>query len=498
MGNPSLFDDFSKQSRKGIFVIYIQLLFKAFKATWFLGILCIQQFSKVPDIARVWIYVGLFVFFLFFLMRAFLIYSNFLFKVEAQHFILKEGVLRKKNTSISFDRIQNINFKQNIIQQLINVYEVSIETAGSQSTEISIKALTLESAEALKIALTTTKNNKLIDTPKEAKPLLKIGFFELLKVSLTENHLQNLFIFMALVFGLLQQVNEVFENVAYDEVVLNQIDIDSKGILTSIALFAMLLLILIGIGMLSSVVRMVLFHFNLTLFIKDSAFEITQGLLTKKSIILNRSKVQSVTISTNPIKRKLGISFITFKQAASGKVKKRQQKLIRIIGCLPQHISAIKSVLYANKSMDSQVRFSSDSYYLFRMYMRSILALLSINGILIFMLQDLIWLVLNSILIPVLILFVHLKYRKAFYQFDQDVLVVGNGRIETHITYLPLFKVQNIKMKQTLFQKRRNVVNIVLQTASGKIRIPCIEKKRALALYNYILFKVESNTESWI
>lgn len=498
MGNPSLFDEFSKQSRKGIFVIYIQLLFKTFKATWLFGIICIQQFSNLPDIATTWIYTGLFLLFLFFLIRAFLIYSNFLFKVEAQHFILKEGVLRKKNTSISFDRIQNINFKQNVIQQLINVYEVSIETAGSQSTEISIKALTLENAEALKVALTTTKKDNFIDTPKEAKPLLKIGFLELLKVSLTENHLQNLFIFIALVFGLLQQVNEVFENVAYDEVVLNQIDIDSKDILNSIAVFAILLLILIGIGMLSSVVRMVLFHFNLTLFIKDSAFEITQGLLTKKSIILNRGKVQSVTISTNPIKRKLGISFITFKQAASGKVKKRQQKLIRIIGCLPDHVRTIKSVLHPNKSIDSQIQFSSDTYYLFRMYMRSILALVLINGIVIFMLQDFIWLVVNSILIPVLIVLVHLKYRKAFYQFDQELLVVGNGRIETHITYLPLFKVQNIKMKQTIFQKRRNVVNLVLQTASGKIRIPCIEKKRALALYNYILFKVESNKESWI
>ena len=53
-------------------------------------------------------------------------------------------------------------------------------------------------------------------------------------------------------------------------------------------------------------------------------------------------------------------------------------------------------------------------------------------------------------------------------------------------------------MKQTFFQQRKNVVNLVMQTASGKIRIPCIEKDRAITLYNYILYKVESSKEPWM
>ena len=108
------------------------------------------------------------------------------------------------------------------------------------------------------------------------------------------------------------------------------------------------------------------------------------------------------------------------------------------------------------------------------------------------------WLWINAAVIPLLILFIQLKFKKAFYQFNKDVLLVGKGRVETHVTYLPFFKVQNIKLKQTVFQKRRKVVNLVLQTASGKITIPCVEKSRAIALYNYILYKVESNKESWM
>jgi putative membrane protein len=132
------------------------------------------------------------------------------------------------------------------------------------------------------------------------------------------------------------------------------------------------------------------------------------------------------------------------------------------------------------------------------MYFRRSIGLLLVNSIILFLIQDpnLLWV--NLLFIPLTLLLIQMKYKKAFYQFNEELLIVGEGRVETHLTYLPFFKVQNIKIKQTIFQKRKNVVNLILQTASGKIRIPCIEKERAIKLYNYILYKIESNKESWM
>jgi len=113
-------------------------------------------------------------------------------------------------------------------------------------------------------------------------------------------------------------------------------------------------------------------------------------------------------------------------------------------------------------------------------------------------LQNANWLWFNLILFPLVILLIRLKFKKTFYSFDDEVLLIGKGRIETHIIYLPFFKVQNIKMKQTLFQQRKDVVDIILQTASGKIKIPCIEKERATQIYNYTVYKVEKSTELWM
>ena len=220
--------------------------------------------------------------------------------------------------------------------------------------------------------------------------------------------------------------------------------------------------------------------------------------MTKKSIILSKGKIQSITVSTNPIKKKLGISFVTFKQAVSGKVKKQQNKLIRIIGCKIEQIKTIKELLYVDDSVDNETTYVPNKYYLLRMRFRSSIGILLLNSVILFIIKDTTWLWVNIFAVPVTILLIYLKYKKAFYQFNEEILLIGKGRIETHLTYLPFFKVQNIKMKQTIFQKRKKVVNLVLQTASGKITIPCVEKDRALTLYNYILYKVESNKESWM
>ena len=498
MVNDYLFADFSRQSPKGIVVIYAKLLYKVFKATWVLLIIFIQRFSKLSDKQLVYIYIGIAILLVFFLFRAYLIYKNFLFKIEDGQFVLKEGVLKKKNTSISFDRIQNINFKQNLIQQLINVYEVNIETAGSKDTEIAIKALTYNKAQALKTALSQVKSTTIAVEEEQQKPLLKIDFRELLKVSLTENHLQNLLVFMALVFGALQQLNDVFKGIGKNDVLGNYADVNPQDVFNSILIFVILIFLLLVIGVLSSFVRILLFHFNLTLFIKDKSFDITQGLLTKKSIILSKGKVQSITVSTNPIKKKLGISFVTFKQAVSGKIKKKQSKLIRIIGCKIEQIKTIKELLYVDDSVENQTAFKPNVYYIFRMYFRSLIGIALLNGIIIFFIKDYTWLWVNVAVLLLLILFIQLKFKKAFYQFSKETLLIGSGRVETHVTYLPFFKIQNIKIKQTIFQRRRKVMNLILQTASGKIIIPCVEENRAFTLYNYILYKVESNKESWM
>ena len=497
MDNTHHFGKFSKQSPKGIVVIYGNLLYKVFKTTWVLLFILLRQFLKLSEEGVSYVYLGIVVVLGLLLFRAYLVYKNFQFKIANNQFILKQGIFKKSNTSISFDRIQNINFKQNLIQQLINVYQVNIETAGSKKIEIAIKALSFEKAEALKKQISL---NAVIDAVplKGNTPLLKISFLELLKVSLTENHLQSLLIFVALLIGIYQQIKDVFKSFGRTDNLKTYLDEGTQVLYGNIILFAFLFIVLLMVGLIGSFVRIFFSHFNLSVFVKHQSFEINQGLTTKKTIVLKKGKIQNITVSTNPIKEKLGISFITFKQAVSGKVAKKKNKLIRIIGCKTNQVIKIKELLFNFKKLESEEKNLVDSYYKTKMYFRSSLMIVLFNIIIYINTENIRWFFSIVILLPIMVLLIRLKFKKAFYKLNDDLLIIGNGRVETHITYLEIFKVQNIKMKQNVFQARKRVVDLVFQTAAGKIKIPCIKRKKALEIYNYTLYKVESSTELWM
>lgn len=498
MNNQYSFSEFSRQSSKGILVIYGNALYKVLKQTWILAAIFITRLSKLSDEQVVYIYLGIAGVFLFTLIRSYLLYRNFLFKIESDHFVLKKGILKKTNISIPFDRIQNINFKQNLIQQVINVHGVGIETAGSKKTEIEIKALSHSKAKALKAQISISQvSEKTLDKVEE-KPLLKIRPKELLKVSITENHLQSLVLFLALLIGFFQQIEQLLDSLGQKEFVDEYLDQSTEAVLGSIILIVVLLLLLLFVAIISSFVRVFLRHFNLTLYIKETALEISQGLFTKKSIILKKQKVQSITVSTNPFKRWAGISFVTFKQAVSGKVKKKKDKLIRVVGCKIDQVQKLKDELFQTNTLESQEKEFPDSYYKMRMLFQSLFLLILINGAAYLIYTHSSIFLSNIGLIPMFYFLVHKKFKKRFYTVTEELLLVGRGLIETHHTYFELFKVQNVKMKQTIFQQKKGVVDLILQTASGKIRIPCVKVERANEIYNYLLYKVETSNESWM
>lgn len=490
------FSSFSKQSPRGILIIYFQQLYNLVKLSWVLIFFIVKDFSRISSLSLFYIYSSIFGILLFYFIRAFLIYKNFQFKVENHHFILQQGIFSKTNTSIPFHRIQNINFKQNLVQQLIDVYEVTIETAGSTNTEIAIKALSFDKASALKNLVTASNQNDdiLVDAKK---PFIKISPLALFKVSLTENHLRNLLLFFALMIGFFQQIQQIFDGFGKTETINGFIK-NSTSVLTASFFFVFLLLLFLTItAFITSFVRIFLVHFNLTAYIEKDAFEINQGLFTKKSLILKKQKIQNIIISTNPLKRRIGISYLTFKQAVSGEISKKTEKVIKLVGCKENQVNLIKSNLFETTEIENLDKLYPDVYYKKRVYFFSFLFLGVIYSLIYMFLQPLL-LASLLIVIPIFLVLIHKKLKKKFYKITEDMLLVGSGMIETHVTYLELFKVQNVKIHQTFFQEKSKVADIVFQTASGKIEIPCLPLQLATSIYNHVLYKVETSTQPWM
>jgi uncharacterized membrane protein YdbT with pleckstrin-like domain len=79
-------------------------------------------------------------------------YKNFYFKFDSQGGIIKEKVLSSRNTSVYFNRVQNIDIFQSIDERVLRLYRLRLETAaeGTALIPIEIKGLNKKNAEILK------------------------------------------------------------------------------------------------------------------------------------------------------------------------------------------------------------------------------------------------------------------------------------------------------------------------------------------------------------
>ena len=169
-----------------------------------------------------------------------------------------------------------------------------------------------------------------------------------------------------------------------------------------------------------------------------------------------------------------------------------------MIRTILNYIMAIKNLLFPDENLADFDTNQVDSYYKIRLYVRVFLALLLVNTGFYFGLDNPTVFWVNILLLPILVFLTELKFKKRTFLFSDTLLQINYGTIETHQTFLPLYKIQHVSLKQTIFQERKNVADVVFQTASGKLKIPCLKVSEALKMVNFALYKIETSQQSWM
>ena len=149
------FNQPQRQSIVGIFVLFFYSLQQYAKAFWPILVIWIFRFDEINTIYLV---VGIFGVFAVIGIISYLKYLNFTFYIDPDNdeFIITEGIFNKTKTAIQLYKIQQVNINQSLIQRLVGVYELVVDTAGSNKKEGSIKAISHA------LALDLKKANALI------------------------------------------------------------------------------------------------------------------------------------------------------------------------------------------------------------------------------------------------------------------------------------------------------------------------------------------------
>ena len=81
---------------------------------------------------------------------------------------------------------------------------------------------------------------------------------------------------------------------------------------------------------------------------------------------------------------------------------------------------------------------------------------------------------------------------------NDEILRLRKGYVYPEEGFIKFYKLQNVTLSQSIFQKRRKLMSITFYTASGSETMYHISASEAYRLYNYALYKIESSTKSWM
>ena len=428
-------------------------------------------------------------------------YFRYYFYLDKEELVIESGVLKRSKLNVPFDRIQTINFEQNLIHRIFNVVRLKIDTAGSSKAEFQFQAIKHSTANQLRNLLLAKRNaatKKIVepsslDTRLENtkyQTIMQLSLGDLIKAGAVENHLRSGAIILAFLYWIWQNLDDAQININ-DQVG----DTVTSQIGTGLYLVTVLSIIFVLLAFIVSMVKMVFTNYNLKFMRSKNGFKINAGLFTKKDTSALDHKIQVISWGDNPLKKLIGIKDLRLKQASSIMMNKRTS--IRVPSCSEAHVNMVRDTLYGKKSFDNIDFHPIDKRYFYRnggiltLVFAAVISILSYFNLYV-----------HASIVGIVAFFAiltfYLSFRKKRFGFNDEMLVIKGGAYGDKTEILPIYKIQSLSKKQTPYQRRNNLANLVIYTAAGKVAIPYINKDRVQQIMDKFLYLIERDRRKWM
>lgn len=446
--------------------------------------------------------VGAALFFTVVLFASVMRYWFFRYRITDDSVLIREGVLKKKQLDIKFDRIQAINTQQNVIYRYFDLVTVKFDTAGSAKQEGNLPAIKSDLAESLKERIRrdrpVTMNEDGEEEPEpSARPILSLTNGDMVRIGLSSNRA---LIFLVLLGPLMDQIDKRVETVIQSgavDFVTNGTDVT---LATGLVLAAMAAIAFVLFLVLASVVGAFLRYHNFTLVADEDVLRSTGGLLTRHEHSVNLAKIQTLEARQNPVLRLFRRFRLRAKQASSGRPGKGKHFVIPL--CTEQQLAELDKEVFRDEFEHVEMQpGSADFQPIHRRYMRSRILL---TGILPAVLFSSMFVALGGVgglvlllWIPVDAFFVWMLYRKFGFIVNDEGVVLRRGLFGIRVSAFLHRKVQRVSVTQTISQERRGLATLRFYMASGSLKLPYIEHELAKQIRDFMLYRVESSRLAW-
>jgi putative membrane protein len=240
------------------------------------------------------------------------------YRYEDGYLHLKTGVITKKERSIKQERVQTVNIQRGLIQRLLGLASLQVQTAGAGGeTEFSLTAIALDEAELIKDSLESKDefaggSKEQAEKNEAGLPAdlqeFTISIPELFIAGATSGRFLVLFSVLAAVSSQLT----VFLPDTFWETVVEQIT--STALVTAV----LAVLVLMFFSWLVSVVAFVIQYMNFTIRREGNSLQLTWGLIEQKQLNLKLHRLQSLVVQESLLRQPLGRSALVIDVAGGG------------------------------------------------------------------------------------------------------------------------------------------------------------------------------------
>ncbi|MBX3044406.1 MAG: PH domain-containing protein [Candidatus Kapabacteria bacterium] len=419
----------------------------------------------------------------------------FSFMITEKEITIKSGILSRKQRVIPIERVQNVNVKQDILQRLFGIAKVQIETAGDISAEGSLEFVKLQDADEINRIIRVYQKRILTDDTKPVDTYEIIGKSKSETYNSTESgeelfrmtnkdvitygmvRLRPLF----LVYGI-WAMSFITQFKYLNDLVFGYIDetIESFGDLPTEYMVGLALAFLLFSVLISWIVDIIwtfaqFYGFKL---VRDGnkLFE-SYGLLSKVSATIPLKKLQQITISTNPVKKKFNFYTMALQTAGFDIYKKITQSGVPL--AKKEVLMEIAKKIYPVLIPDE---FKSISRKAIRRAFVRYLILMILPSVAIYYAFG--WYVLiGLILIPAFYYAALLRWQYRGYYISDDLVFVKQGFWNQKLNIIPIEKIQTLHLTSTFFQRRLGLSSVLVDTASSfnisDAKIPDIDSEDA-------------------
>ncbi|MFC7154731.1 PH domain-containing protein [Halomarina halobia] len=392
-------------------------------------------------------------------------YRRFEYELTDDTFDIRSGVVSRRDREIPLRRIQNVDIGRSVLQQVLGIAEVRLETAGGSETEAVLRCVSVAEATRLQDEISRLKRSQRAGgdetTEDRAETVFAITARELFLLGVVSLDLRLVPIFSVVAGVFVPSLAATASPFTPFGPTLRSMAA-SPLVAISLSTLALYAVAAAASGLIAATNY---YGFRLTRAPDELRYE--RGLFQRYTGTIPLPKVQTLTIAENALARLGGYASLTVETAgyAPGDGDGSQSAIPfadrERVWDLARSIEDAGEVTFERPPKRARTRYA----------VRYVLVVLAITAgfyaaTLLVGVSGRWWLALA--LLPVAPVAAHLKWRNRGYALGDEHVVTRNGFLVRTTVVVPYHRVQTVFTTQTVFQRRRDLATLVVDTAGSR------------------------------